>query len=39
MNIDPALGRLTSGQFRRLFPALGRLVWLDTPQQRLPRHQ
>lgn len=31
MNNDPASGRLTSGQFRRLFPALGRLVWLDTP--------
>jgi selenocysteine lyase/cysteine desulfurase len=28
---NPASGRLTSGQFRSLFPALSKQVWLDTP--------
>ena len=31
MNNNPESGRLTSGQFRCLFPALSRQVWLDTP--------
>jgi selenocysteine lyase/cysteine desulfurase len=31
MNNSPESGGLSSGQFRRLFPALGRQVWLDTP--------
>jgi len=31
MNESPESRRLTSGQFRCLFPALSRQVWLDTP--------
>lgn len=31
MSNDPVPGRPTSGQFRRLFPALSKQVWLDTP--------
>lgn len=31
MNNNLESGRLTSGQFRCLFPALSRQVWLDTP--------
>ena len=31
MNNNPESRRLTSGQFRCLFPALSRQVWLDTP--------
>jgi hypothetical protein len=31
MNNSPESGRLTSGQFRCLFPALSGQVWLDTP--------